>query len=148
MKKTLFFALILFIGFTGCKTKKMTPVEEVPYERATIEHEPERVIEVVSDTQIRAVEERFTFTRDQDKDLHDQHQYFVIIGSFRNKNNAENYKQEIIAKGFVPVILLSETGLHRVSVNSYRQEAQARERIMQIRQSFPEHADTWLLIRR
>jgi cell division protein FtsN len=148
MKKTLFFALILFTGFTGCKTKKMTPVEEVPYERAAIEHEPERAVEVVSDTQIRAVEERFTFTRDQDKDLHDQYQYFVIIGSFRNKNNAENYKQEMIAKGFVPVILLSETGLHRVSVNSYRQEAQARERIMQIRQSFPEHTDTWLLIRK
>jgi cell division protein FtsN len=148
MKKLFFGILLLSIGFAGCKSKKMAPVERASQERAPIERETEIAVEATSDAQIRSVEERFTFTRNQDKDKHDQHQYFVIIGSFRNQNNAENYKQEMIAKGFVPVILLSETGLHRVSVNSYGQEFEARERIMQIRRSFPEHADTWLLIRR
>ncbi len=148
MKILLVSVLFFSIGFMGCKSKKLTPVESTPTEHSAIERETERTLDVESDAQIRSMEERFSFTRERDKDAHDLHKFFVIIGSFRNKNNAENYKQEMIAKGFVPVILLSETGLHRVSVNSYQQELQARERIMQIRRSFPEHEDTWLLIRK
>lgn len=134
--------------FAGCKSKKMTAVEPQDYDRPAMEREADRTLEVESDTRIRAVEERFTFTRDEDRDLRDLHPYFVIMGSFRNRENAERYNQELIAKGFVPVILLSESGFHRVSVDSYMMESDARQRIMQIRRDFTEHHDTWLLIRK
>jgi cell division protein FtsN len=149
MKIVFIVILVLSAGFLGCRSKKMVPVEQTESsERPAIQRDVETTVEVSNNTQIRAIEERFSFVRDQDKEQHDQYQYFVIIGSYRNKNNAENFKQIMIAKGFVPVVLLSETGLHRVSVNSYLDEQQARERIMQIRRNFPEHSDTWLLIRR
>jgi len=128
MKKTVILIIAGLMILTGCRTKKLTEVEtEIP---------------------IRAVEESFTFTREEDRTQHDDRTYFVIIGSFRERENANRYMQEMIAKGFTPVILLSETGFHRVSVNSYRLEADARRRILQIRSDFPEHEDTWLLIRK
>jgi cell division protein FtsN len=149
MKIAFFVVLVLSTGFLGCRSKKMSPVEQnEATERPIIQRDIESKVEVNNNSQIRAIEEKFSFVRDQDKEQHDQYQYFVITGSYRNKNNAENFKQTLIAKGFVPVILLSETGLHRVSVNSYSHEQQARERILQIRRGFPEHSDTWLLIRR
>lgn len=50
-------------------------------------------------------------------------------------------------QNFNPTILLSETGFHRVSVDSYQEEAPARRRIQHIRTNYPEYHDTWLLIR-
>ncbi|MFN3555031.1 MAG: SPOR domain-containing protein [Bacteroidales bacterium] len=148
-RKFVWIAAGLLVMFSGCKSKKMTAVEPQEFDRPVVEAPaPDRTLEVESDTRIRAVEERFTFTRDEDRDLRDLHPYFVIIGSFRSRENANRYTQELIAKGFVPVILLSETGFHRVSVDSFMMESDARQRILQIRRSFPEHSDTWLLIRK
>lgn len=97
---------------------------------------------------VRTVEERFTFTREEDQRVHQVHRYFVIIGSFRVERNAQNFMTQLVRKGFTPVILLSETGMHRVSVDSFNDENQAHQRVLQIRRNFPEHHDTWLLRRR
>lgn len=76
------------------------------------------------------------------------YQYYVIIGSFRYLENARNYKETLINKGFVPVILENETGLFRVSVAAYNEEGPARRNITSIREQYPEHSDVWLLIRK
>jgi cell division protein FtsN len=139
----------LLVG-SGCKTKKMAAVETpAPQERAApvIEKETDQAIQVDRTSNIMALEERFTFTRDEDKSAHDEKTYFVIIGSFRSLSNAEQFRNSLRPKGFEPVIIKSETGLHRVSVDSYGMESDARARIMQIRSRYTEHADTWLLIR-
>lgn len=130
----------------GCKTKKMTAVETLDQQEAPI-IEKETALEVDRTSNIMALEERFTFTRDEDKSAHDEKTYFVIIGSFRSLSNAEQFRNSIRPKGFEPVIIKSESGLHRVSVDSYGMESDARARIMQIRSRYNEHADTWLLIR-
>lgn len=140
--------LAFFMVFAGCRSKKLAEVEQPEHERPVIEKETEIAVEVDADTGIMSLEERFTFTREDDKTRHDENTYFVIIGSFRSKDNAENYKESIRAKGFDPVILLSETGLHRVSVGSYSQENAARAQILEIRSRFAEHEDTWLLVRK
>ncbi|MFN2394093.1 MAG: SPOR domain-containing protein [Bacteroidales bacterium] len=145
MKRTLILIMAGFMIMAGCRTKKMTEAEGP---RPAMERDTEVSLEVDSDTRIRAVEERFTFTRQEDESAHDARGFFVIIGSFREKANADRYTEEMKLKGFDPVILLSETGFHRVSVNSYLLEADARRRILQIRSDFPEHEDTWLLIRK
>jgi cell division protein FtsN len=141
--------LIAALLLGGCKTKKMTAVETTPVEqeRPVIEKQTEVAIEVDRTSGIMAMEERFTFTRDEDKSAHDEKTYFVIIGSFRSLSNAERFRNSIRPKGFEPVIIKSETGLHRVSVDSYAMESDARARIIQIRSRYNEHADTWLLIR-
>ena len=154
MAKTLIVLIVILpLIFTGCRVKRVNEVEpafeieeSIPAERIETPAPPPAPAPVAPP--VRTVEERFTFTRDEDQRVHQVHSYFVIIGSFRVKRNAENYMQQLVRKGFTPVILLSETGMHRVSVDSFNDENQARQRVMQIRRSFPEHNDTWLLRRR
>lgn len=76
----------------------------------------------------------------------DPHVYFVIIGSFRNLNNAKNYQEQIISDGFTSVLLQNEAGLYRVSVKSTDDISLARTEIRRIRSQFKKYEDTWLLI--
>ena len=76
------------------------------------------------------------------------YQYYVIIGSFRYLDNAQNYKVTLTQKGFVPIILENENGLFRVSVAAYNEEGPARQNINSIRVNYPEYSDVWLLIRK
>ncbi|MBW6479436.1 MAG: SPOR domain-containing protein [Bacteroidales bacterium] len=145
MNRTVILIMAVIMIMAGCRSKRMT---EVDSPRTIMEQDTGVSVEVDSDTRIRAVEERFTFTREEDESVHDAREFFVIIGSFREKANADRYTAEMRLKGFNPVILLSETGFHRVSVDSYLLEADARRRILQIKSDFPEHDDTWLLIRK
>ncbi len=73
--------------------------------------------------------------------------YFVIIGSFRIPSNVEKYKKMLVDEGFRPFVLKNEQGLYRVAVFSYDDEAEARSKIRAIRKAFPQHGDTWLLIK-
>lgn len=148
MKINLVLILAFLLVFAGCKTQKMTAADDSANEKYAIEKETDIAVEVDGATGIMSLEESFTFDREEDKSIHDEKAYFVIIGSFRSKANADGYKETLIAKGFEPVILLSETGLHRVSVDSYALEDEARSRILDIRSRFSEHEDTWLLIRK
>lgn len=76
------------------------------------------------------------------------YKYYVIIGSFRVLENAQNYKKQLAAEGFLPVLLENENGLYRVSVSAYNDEMPARERIGSIRSKYDKYDDVWLLIRR
>lgn len=148
MKMKLVLIVAVLIVAVGCRSQKMEATGDSQQERPVIEKETDIAVEVDHTTGIMSLEESFSFTRDEDKLPHDERKYFVIIGSFRNKDNADRYSESLSNKGFNPVILLSETGLHRVSVDSYEMENDARERIMQIRSQFIEHEDTWLLVRK
>ncbi len=74
--------------------------------------------------------------------------YFVIIGSFRDKDNAMQYQADIGEKGFSSVLLRNEEGFYRVSVMGTDEVSEARDEILRIRTGYPEHSDTWLLIRK
>jgi cell division protein FtsN len=76
------------------------------------------------------------------------HRYYVIIGSFLNRPNAVNYQAELTEKGFMPILMMNEEGYFRVSVMSTNEILDARNRIKSIRSQYPEHADTWLLIKK
>lgn len=134
MKKNFILIMILSVVLMSCGTaKKMTPVANTP---------------VVENEQIQVIEESFDFEREEDESGHDSNRFFVILGSFRINDNANRFKTRLTGEGFEPVILLSETGLNRVCVGSYSAEADARQRVLQIRRSNPEFHDSWLLIRR
>ena len=129
-KTTLFIMLALVIGASSCQSKRMVPVNE----RA----EPD----------IPVREERFSFTQETDRISQQNNTFFVVMGSFQNRDNAEGFSETLRGLGFTPTILLSETGFHRVSVNSFLSEDNARSRVLQIREEFPDYADTWLLIKK
>lgn len=78
----------------------------------------------------------------------EQFKYYVIIGSFRVLENAQNYKKQLISEGFTPVLMENENGLYRVSVAAYNDEAEARQRIAEIRSKYNKYSDVWLLIRK
>ncbi len=144
MKNTMILLLFVSVLMAACKSQEMAAVEEPPAVEEPVA-EPDPIIEAA---EILVVEERFTFDKTEDKATHDENTYFVILGSFSYRNNAERFVQTLSAQGFSPVILLSETGFNRVSVNSYNDEVAARDRIQRIRDSYPEYHDLWLLIRK
>ncbi len=74
--------------------------------------------------------------------------YFVIIGSFRDKDNAMKYQAQTGEEGFSSLLLKNQEGLYRVSVKSTDEIDVARGEIQRIRKNYPDHADTWLLIRK
>ncbi len=76
------------------------------------------------------------------------YKYYVIIGSFRVLENAQNYKKQLIGEGFMPVLLENENGLYRVSVSAYNEEMPARNKIGNIRSNYEKYSDVWLLIRK
>lgn len=129
-KTAIFIMLALVIGATSCKSKRMTAATE----RAE------------ADIPVR--EERFTFTQEADRISQGTNTFFIIMGSFQSEDNAKRFSETLRQQGFTPVILLSETGFHRVSVNSFTSEDNARSRVLQIRDEYPAYADTWLLIRK
>lgn len=127
-KITIVVILALIIGASSCKSVRMNRATE----RDAIE--------------VR--EERFIFTREEDRAIQDANSIFVIMGSFQSRENADRFSETLRGLGFTPSILLSETGFHRVSVNSFLSEDNARTRVLQIREEYPDYADTWLLIRK
>ena len=74
--------------------------------------------------------------------------YFVIIGSFRNPDNAKRFQQQISRDNFRSEILRSETGFYRVSVMATDDIEKARNEIRRIRTTYPKYHDTWLLIQK
>lgn len=74
--------------------------------------------------------------------------YFVIIGSFRNPDNARKYQTQISRDNFRSEILRSETGFYRVSVMATDDMEKARNEIRRIRYTYPKYHDTWLLIQK
>jgi len=158
MKKILFIALAFGMVFSACKSKKelatspytsdpaaQPKVFSVPTsEPATVkEEEPE----LKDEKPVSMRKEQVTFTTQADKSQNEVNTFFVIIGSFSQLENAKNYRETLINQGFTPIILHSETGYYRVCVNSYKEEVDARGRVAQIRQSFPQYSDVWLLIK-
>lgn len=161
MKKIFIATLAFGILFSGCKSKK--ELSQSPYTTDTTT-QPKVFSVPTSDTKTETTEveepapkedtqpiamrkEQVTFTSQEDKSKNEVNKYFVIIGSFSQLENAKNYRQTLIDQGFTPIILHSETGYYRVCVNSHKNEAEARSRVSQIRQAFPQYSDVWLLIK-
>ena len=162
MKKVVIAALVVGLAFSACKSKKQMATSQYTTDN-TVEpkvfsvpdtntetvkkEEPKPEPKVTDSKPIATRKEQVSFTSEQDKSQNEVNTFFVIIGSFSQLENAKNYRETLIDQGFTPIILHSETGYYRVCVNSYKQEMDARGRISQIRQAFPQYSDVWLLIK-
>jgi cell division protein FtsN len=163
MKRIIFVAITLALFSSGCKTFKSskasaaapktettaeTKVFSVPAPTQGVRENP------TSDTMYEPAaksvsmrSEKFTMSA-EDQAIYGSKNFFIIVGSFSSNENAGKFKQELIQKGFKPIILNSETGYYRVCVDSFNDEAAARTRVQKIRTEYPKYADSWLLIKK
>ena len=156
MNKILVVTIVLILGFAACKTIKQpaqSPYTTNPTVQPKVFTVPvdgsENVVgedsKVVDEKPIAVRKEQVTFTQQEDKIQNETNTFFVIIGSFSQLENARNYRETLLNEGFTPIVLHSETGYYRVCVNSFKNEQEARSRILQVRQAFPKYSDIWLL---
>jgi cell division protein FtsN len=150
MRRWLLILIVLSLGVASCggvkkRSKKGTQPE--PVVTQTVKAEPAKVEVVVPEVKqepIREVEEKIVPV---DNKPVDPSRYFVIIGSFRNPDNARKRQSEILPDGFrTSELMRNEAGLYRVSVMATDDVAVARAEVMRIRSRFPKYNDVWLLI--
>jgi cell division protein FtsN len=141
---------LLFVGslllFTSCsnKGKRKSMPTGIPIETEITSTQPFEEVKEPEEP-IREIEE--VLVPIQEIPVNPSH-YFVITGSFRNPDNAENFQKQLSSEGFVPVLLRNDAGLYRVSVLATDQIFQAREEILRIRSRYPKYNDVWLLIQK
>jgi hypothetical protein len=158
MKKIFIVTFTLILLTSGCKvfksskkgealsskteTTNETKVFSVPATQPTInENTTSKKMNDQTENPISVKSEKFTFAS-KDKATYENKTFFVIVGSFNR------FKKELAKQGFNPIILSSETGYFRVCVDSFYDEAVARNRVKKIRSEFPKYDDSWLLIKK
>jgi cell division protein FtsN len=148
--------LILIIGFTLFACKSTKKAAKNPYEPATTTQTASgtKIFTVPQNNQAENTsgekpyssrQESITFVQPEEQN---QNGFFIIVGSYSNLENAKKFRQTLGGEGFNPIIVQSETGFYRVTVDSYSSESAARTRLMQIRQNYPQYGDSWLLIKK
>lgn len=94
-------------------------------------------------TPIREVEEKLVPVNEKAPDTH---KYFVVIGSFKDPENARDHQAIVLKDGFKSEILKNDAGLYRVSVMATDDISAARTEVRRIWAKFPAYSDTWMLI--
>ena len=133
---------VMLIGLMvfGCKIQKIAPKPEpVKSESVTKPAVPTNTI--------TSREESVTAANGEAQDLGSK-RFYIILGTFGVYENAQKFKKQLMAEDFFPGILVNESGMYRVSVNSYDDEMSARNRVGEIHQKFPKYKDLWLLIKK
>jgi septal ring-binding cell division protein DamX len=141
MKALNILLLVLVFLSVGCKTQKIAPMPEAATRTAKTQTTQ------ASGASVSSKEESVTAAKGEASDFGSKH-FYVILGSFSIYDNAQKFKKQLMGQDFYPGILVNQNGLYRVSVNSYDDETQARSRIREIRQKFPQYSDLWLLIKK
>ncbi len=156
MKKIVYSLLVILVAMAGCKSSRkaatgpytppvqQTGIPAVPPKVFTMPEAPAPAQVTQEEAAVPVRYEAITFPQPQDQTTNN---YFVIVGSFSYMENASKFRQTLASAGFKPIIVQSETGFYRVTVDSFSNEADARKRLLQIRQEYPQYADTWLLIK-
>ena len=157
MRTLTFLLIISFIIFSSCaglnkKLRKSSAPESTAPQTKTATTTASQTAQPVEKKTlapagtIREVEERLVPVEQK---APDPYKYFVIIGSFRNPDNAKKYQAQLELEGFAASELLrNEAGLYRVSVMATDDVDKARIEIRRIRNLFPKYFDTWLLIQK
>ncbi len=104
------------------------------------EPEPEPAPEVVEEKEVTRAE-KFEVIEEQ-KDVVVLKKYHVVIGSFGNKDNALRLQGQMKPQ-YEPIIVRNEKGMYRVLLMTYDTYKEAKTKIVEIREQFP---DAWVLV--
>ena len=105
------------------------------------EPEPEPAPKVVEEKEVTRAE-KFEVIEEQ-KDVVVLKKYHVVIGSFGNKDNALRLQGQMKPQ-YEPIIVRNEKGMYRVLLMTYDTYKEAKAKIGEVREQFP---DAWVLIR-
>lgn len=106
----------------------------VPSRQAVVVSEPEEVRD-----------EKFTLDADEKNTEAIRMKYHVVVGSFKNRDNAKKLQATLNSEGNKAVIVVNEHGMYRVLLASYNEYMEARGRINKINNRFP---DAWVLVQK
>lgn len=141
--KIILITLILSLSFSGCKSKKEV---EMLYDSKPmpVEVDDEPYAEEIANEVVCVKEERIVYAENSEP-IEKNENYFIIMGSFKILNNAIKFQEGLSVEGFEPEILRNENGLFRVSIQSFKEYADARKKVLYIRKEYPKYNDVWLL---
>lgn len=129
--------------------KEVAPKQEtvkepvfVPTPVVTPQPEPEPAPAPVVEEKEVTRAEKFEVIEEQ-KDVVVLKKYHVVIGSFGNKDNALRLQGQMKPQ-YEPIIVRNEKGMYRVLLMTYDTYKEAKTKIVEIREQFP---DAWVLIR-
>lgn len=70
--------------------------------------------------------------------------YYVIVGSFKSKQRAENLRKRLVFMGFKEsAILRNENGMYRVTTAPFNTHTDCWNEVFLIRKKYPQFADAW-----
>ena len=146
--KISYISLIILLALTlgSCKSKKNLSYtqpetqyieEEVAVTNPVSEYEDKTVL--VREEMVNRIENSLVVPLSEN--------YFVIMGSFKVLDNALKFQTQLQKEGFNSQLLQNDKGLYRVSVFSYNDINEARQKVLSVRKQYPKYSDTWLLRR-
>ena len=120
--------------------KQETVKEPVFVPTPVVTPKPEPTPEVVEEKEVTRAE-KFEVIEEQ-KDEVVLKKYHVVIGSFGNKDNALRLQAQMKPQ-YEPIIVRNEKGMYRVLLMTYDTYKEAKTKIAEIRDQFP---DAWVLV--
>lgn len=154
MTKTLKILLAIAIAgttFTACKTKqKVTKIPGANVEaKAPEATTPAQTAPAATTPEYSGPEvtrnEKFSLAEGETNADALKFKYHVVVGSFKNKDNARGLVSTLRGEGNNALMVVNEQGMFRVLIASFDTYAQARSRISQINSRF---ADAWVLVQK
>ena len=141
----LMLAALLGVGLCACKSKQT--VVTIPNAHAEAVSAPaETPAPQKPATQPEEVrDEVFELDKEETNTTIMEQKYHVVVGSFKNRDNAKGLQQTLNNEGNNAVIVLNEHGMYRVLIASFQEYQQARTKINEIKGRFP---DAWVLVQK
>ncbi|MDD3321364.1 MAG: SPOR domain-containing protein [Paludibacter sp.] len=146
----LFFTLALVILVSAsCKTKQK--VAEIPAGANVVATTP--IESTTPNTPSTPTYTEPEVTRNENFNLADgetnadalKYKYHVVVGSFSKQMNAKGLQSTLNSEGNRAIVVVNENNMFRVLIASFDEYSQARSRINQIKDRFP---DAWVLVKK
>lgn len=138
------FGINLLFGHKDHK-KKQKAVEEAKVEEVVIAPVPVKKDTVQVDTTPK-VDPVAPIKQEKIVEPEESHAkaYYVVMGSFKNKQKAEAFKKKLVMMGFKESsVLRNEEGMYRVCALSTETHAACWDEVFRIRKKYPQYADAW-----
>lgn len=135
---------VILAGATSCKSKqKVVNISgsDIEATESTTATQPV-VVQESTESNERTIGEKFSLADGETNTAAFNRKYHVVVGSFGVQSNAKNLQRTLNSEGNTALIVVNEQGMFRVLIASYDEYAQARNRITQISNRFP---DAWVL---
>ncbi|MGC3977109.1 MAG: SPOR domain-containing protein [Paludibacteraceae bacterium] len=155
MKKILGITLlsaIIISGATSCKSKqKAVEISGAKIEAKQQTENSGSILQskttVADATPVEEItrNEKFTLADGESSSSSFNNKYHVVVGSFSIKQNAKNLQNTLIKEGNDALVVVNEKGMFRVIAASFNDYYQAKNRINEISNRFP---DAWVLVQK